>query len=502
MRRRVLAGSIAILVAVATVVAAPQRAPATSTAEAATARRLAAIRDDPLLLRAFLREMPKGGDLHSHLSGAVYAESYLRWAAEDKLCLATATMSIVAGTCDAEAGQPPVAAVLQNPTLYNQAIDAMSMRHWNPALNGHDHFFAAFARFGPVTARTGDMLAEATARAAAEHVIYLELMLTPASAAVTRLARETGWNADLVELRSRLLAAGFREAVRAEASRRLDVAEVRRREILGCDGSQADPGCSVTVRYIAQVGRTAAPEVVFAQILAGFELVAADPRFVALNLVQAEDHPTSVRDFTLHMSMLDFLHRQYPNVRITLHAGELTSGLVPPEVLRSHVRQSVESGHAARIGHGIDLMDEDNPTALLRLLAAKKVLIETSLTSNDWILGVRGKHHPLRTYLRHGVPAAIVTDDLGVLRSSHTQEFQRAVEDQQLDYLTLKRLARNSLEHAFADWATKGRLQSDLERAFVDFERRQSAWQAPSRTTSDLHKRSAARPSEALRPTR
>ena len=25
--------------------------------------------------------MPKGGDLHSHLSGAVYAESYIQWAA-------------------------------------------------------------------------------------------------------------------------------------------------------------------------------------------------------------------------------------------------------------------------------------------------------------------------------------------------------------------------------------------------------------------------------------
>ena len=76
--------------------------------------------------------MPKGGDLHNHLTGAIYAESYLRWAAEDNLCLATATMTIVAAACDAAAGRPPVADVLRNPTLFNQAIDAMSMRHWNP----------------------------------------------------------------------------------------------------------------------------------------------------------------------------------------------------------------------------------------------------------------------------------------------------------------------------------------------------------------------------------
>ena len=77
---------------------APSRPPAPpgENREASTARRLSALRRDPLRLRAFLREMPKGGDLHNHLSGAIYAESYLRWAAEDQLCVATATMTIVA----------------------------------------------------------------------------------------------------------------------------------------------------------------------------------------------------------------------------------------------------------------------------------------------------------------------------------------------------------------------------------------------------------------------
>src|SRR5712691_11305141 len=159
-------------------IAASPLQPAASS-EAATARYFASIRNQPLLLLAFLAEMPKGGDLHNHLSGAVYAESYLRWAAEDNLCLATATMTLVAGTCDANAGRPPASVVLQNATLYSQAIDAMSMRHWDPALNGHDHFFATFGKFGAASGRTGDMLAEVAARAAAEHVNYLELMLTP-----------------------------------------------------------------------------------------------------------------------------------------------------------------------------------------------------------------------------------------------------------------------------------------------------------------------------------
>ena len=68
------------------------------------------------------------------------------------------------------------------------------------------------------------------------------------------------------------------------------------------------------------------------------------------------------------------------------------------------------------------------------------------------------------------MPVALVTDDAGVSRSTHTQEFAKAVEEQGVDYRTLKGMARNSLEFAFADAATKARLKSDLETAFRAFE--------------------------------
>lgn len=481
MRRHPLAvGVVCAFLAVAATDAQTGGAPRAESAESATARRFAALRGRPLQQLAFLREMPKGGDLHTHLSGAVYAESYLKWAAQDNLCLATATMAIVAGTCDAAAGRPPATAVLANAALYAQAIDAMSMRHWNPALSGHDHFFTAFAKFGPAAAKTGDMLAEAAARAAAERVSYLELMLSPAGTASARLAREVGWIPDLAALRDRLLAAGLKDAVAAEAKQRLDDAERRKAEVLRCASPQADSGCAVTVRYIAQVARAAAPELVFTQMLAGFELVGADSRIVSLNLVQPEDDVTAVRDFRLQMSMLDFLHRQYPRVPISLHAGELSQGLVPPEDLRFHIRHSVETGHARRIGHGVDLAYEDDPFSLLRDMAAKKVLVEIALTSNDVILGVKGTRHPLGLYLQYGVPVALVTDDLGVSRSSHTQEFLKAVEDHGLDYRTLKRMARNSIAYSFADGQTLKRLQTELEAAFRAFEGRQSAARSPA----------------------
>ena len=463
----------ALLVAVCVLVTAAtaQQPTRSDNYENATARYFASIRNQPSLLLAFLAAMPKGGDLHNHLSGAIYAENYLRWAADDGLCLATATMSIVPGTCDGSAGRPPAASVLQNSVLFNQAIDAMSMRHWDPALSGHDHFFATFGKFGLASAKTGEMLGEVSARAAAEHVSYLELMLTPDGGVGAARGITAGWDPDFGKLRDRLLAAGFRDAVVSAARGRLDQAEARQRELLKCGAGQPDPGCRVTIRYISQVARAGVRESVFAQMLAGFEIAAADPRVVGLNLVQPEDDPSAVHDFSLHMKMLDYLHGVYPGVKITLHAGELVEGLVPPEALRFHIRESVRTGHALRIGHGAAVMYEDDPLKLLKELASKHVLVEIALSSNDLILGIKGRRHPLRTYLKYGVPVTLVTDDAGVSRSTLTLEFRKGVEEQGLDYRALKRMARNSLEFSFADAATKARLEADLEAAFRAFER-------------------------------
>ncbi|HEX2092161.1 MAG TPA: hypothetical protein VHG28_07145, partial [Longimicrobiaceae bacterium] len=155
-------------------------------AEERTARYFDSIREDPSRVLVFLRRMPKGGDLHSHLSGAVYAESYIGWAAEAGLCVSTQTLGLTPAPCDSAAGRVPAARALQSSGLYGQLVDAWSMRNWHPARrNGHDQFFDTFGRFGPATeGRTGEMLAEAASRAAGGRVSYLELMLTPDGGAV------------------------------------------------------------------------------------------------------------------------------------------------------------------------------------------------------------------------------------------------------------------------------------------------------------------------------
>lgn len=441
------------------------------------AARFNSIRQQPALLVAFLRAMPKGGDLHNHLSGAIYAETLIGFAAHatPPLCFDPMTGSLVVPTrkaCVKKRGQRSASEAYDDPALYRDMIDAFSMRDFVPHCDfsgdgsatrcesGHDHFFATFPKFGAATdGHTGDMLAEATQRAAADHLQYLELMHTadgdlPKKSQAKHLGEETlgtkpDWSHGFAAARSALLGAGLTGTLTA-TRKQMDQDEAGMRAALGCGTAQAEPGCDVQVRYLYQVGRGNPSEQVFAQILLGFELAQSDRRVVGLNLVMPEDFHVPMRDFKLHMRMLDYLHGIYPKVHISLHAGELAMGLVPPEGLRFHIRDSVRIGHAERIGHGVDITYEDDRDQLLKEMAGNHVLVEICLTSNDGILGVRGLQHPLKLYLDNKVPVTLATDDEGVSRSDMTHEYLRAAQTYEfLQYKDLKRMARMSMEHSF-----------------------------------------------------
>ncbi|PWC34453.1 hypothetical protein TSO352_18100 [Azospirillum sp. TSO35-2] len=433
-------------------------------ADSAAARRFETVRHDPPRLRAFLYRMPKGADLHSHLTGAVYAESYLRMAAAAGLCFDTKAKGLTAPTAKAPCGdaastRPSATAVIADSVLYPVALDALSTRDALP-LSGyslHDQFFATFGRFRAATASTGDLLAEVVDRAGRQGERHVELMVSFGTGPAADIGKAQGWTpqsaADLPATADRLTAAGLLALVPA-ARAEIDAAEARMRGLLNCGTPAARPGCAVSVRYLQQVARTQAPGPVFATTLFNALLQAQDPRVVGLNFVAPEDNPVALADYDLHMRMIAEAKRRSPGTNVALHAGELTLGLVPPEQLRDHIRKAVEIAGAQRIGHGVDVMYEDDPQGLLRLMADRKVAVEINLTSNDKILGVAGKAHPWPVYRAARVPTVLSTDDEGVSRIDLTNELQRAVEEFGLGYADLVGLARASLEHSFLPGAS------------------------------------------------
>jgi adenosine deaminase len=477
-------------------------------AQDTAAVRLTQYRKSPPLLRAFLYRMPKGGDLHNHLSGAAYAEATIRAGAARDMCITPDTAQVSPPPCAAPTR--PLADALTNTQLNRTIVDTWSMRDFVPAngISGHDHFFDAFGKFGGA-APMGDMAAEVVDRAGRQRMRYVELMVTLQGGAVGALAEKVAETQPLgddpAKFEAALRAAGI-TTILPGASNDIDTAEHRLHDILACDTASPHPGCGVTVRWLQQVSRIMSPARVFAASLFGALLQQADTRVVGLDFVAPEDDPNALAAYTAQMHMLDYLHTRMPKTNISLHAGELTMGLVRPEDLLFHIRQAVELGHARRIGHGVDISFETDPFSLLRKMAHDHVAVEINLTSNAQILGVAGPDHPFPLYRSAGVPTVLSTDDEGIERIDRTHELQRAVTTYNLDWPTLVGLERNTLEYAFVAgpslWADartwrklapcadspstsdptprcaallrsseKARLQWDLERDLVRFNR-------------------------------
>ncbi|MGH9039782.1 MAG: adenosine deaminase [Acidimicrobiia bacterium] len=412
-------------------------------------RHLDSIRDEPDRLAAFLREMPKGGDLHTHLSGATSTETLLRFAVEDGLCIDTATHVAAPPPCGPD--QRPASDTTGDEAFRDKVIGAWSMKGFVPGdESGHDHFFATFGKFSAATdGHAGEMLAEVAARAAGQEEYYLEPLLTLGFPQVAALAERVGYDPDLAAMRAEMTEGGAMERIVADVAADVDAIFAQFRDTLRCGTPAAERACRLPIRFDHQVLRANPPEVVFGQILLGFELMERLPRYVGVNLVQPEDDPVALRDYRLHMRMLGFLRDVYNRDHVTLHAGELTAEVAPAEDLRFHIREAVLTAGAERIGHGVDIAGEEGVDDLLAEMAERHVLVEIAFTSNEQILEVSGDDHPFALYRRAGVPVTLVTDDEGVSRSDLTAQYQRAATMYSLSYPELRTLARAAVQHGF-----------------------------------------------------
>lgn len=429
------------------------------------ARLFARVRQSPPELHAFLLRMPKGGDLHNHLSGAVYAESYLEQAAKDRLCI-TLNLTLsdpVNGTCPQ--GAIDAAGLPGNETLRNRLIDNLSMRDFvpTPEHSGADQFFDSFDKFKAASRLDEGLQAAGVARRAAnQNESYIELMAFTGSK-VIGLGKQTGLDEnDLDATRQRLLAAGLQAQV-DEMKQHVEQVEAARKTAMNCD-------CAIEVRYQFQVLRNFPKEQVFAQTLAGFMLASQEPLVVGVNFVQREDGYNSLHDYKLHMRLIAYAHKLFPNVHIALHAGELAPGLVPPEDLRFHIRDAVTVAGAERIGHGVDIAEEQDAIETLTRMREHHIDVEINLTSNEVILGVKAPAHPFPMYRKYGVPLTVSTDDEGVSRSDLTTEYEKAITTYGLTYPEVKQLVRNSITYSFANKEERAHLLEDLDKRFATFE--------------------------------
>ncbi|OYW92908.1 MAG: hypothetical protein B7Z13_08685 [Caulobacterales bacterium 32-67-6] len=414
---------------------------------------------------AFTKAMPKGGELHNHIAGAVFPETLLAWAAEDGRCIDVPKLALAPPPCEAEGLRPAAEAIIDG-ELYSDLLDSFSTRQ--PGFldrSGHDQFFGVFDRIsGLGSGRAGDMLAVVMDDLAHQNTFYLEAMITPQGGPAAALGLTVGLKNDLAQMKAELDAAGMPALVTA-AIAATDAMEARARQVLACGTPAARPGCQVTVRYLVQTIRVLPPEATFAQLQLGVALVQADRRWVGLQMVAPEDHPTALANYSLHMEMVGFLTGRGQLAPVALHAGELTFDYAPPEYLRDHVAQAVRVAGARRIGHGVDLPHEMGAEALVGEMARKGVLVEVNLTSNAVILGLGPEDHPYAWLRDRGTPVSLSTDDAGLLRIDLSHEYERA-HAYGASYADLKQSARNALAFSFLAgeglWADPGRYRQPV----------------------------------------
>lgn len=407
------------------------------------------IKHDPNALYTFFKAMPKGGELHYHLAGGSSPETMLNLIKNNDYCLDKNTLAV---TKSEQCTSINVKDISNEPSLYDAIVRDWSMKDFIAGTeSGHDHFFKGFIKYMPIVLNNRPaLLADIITRAAEQHELYLEVLDIPDNAQSINFGALLNNTASFDEKRKKLLANNaFQKNIDQTITATNTMLQDARQQ-LQCAVTPQSAACKIKVKVLYYVLREQPINNVFAQALNAFAAAArSNGTLVGVNLVQPEDGIISLQDYHQQMQVFGYMHQRYPQVPISLHAGELSADSASFSDLAFHIHDAIFTANAQRIGHGIDIAYENNATATLDYMAKHQLPVEVNLISNLKILNISGKNHPLKLYLAHHVPVVFSTDDEGVLRTDLTRQYVAGVLDQSLDYKTLKLINRNALTYAF-----------------------------------------------------
>ncbi|WP_345144468.1 adenosine deaminase [Flavobacterium ginsengiterrae] len=438
------------------------------------------IRNNEALLTAFFQQMPKGGDLHHHFSGSVYAEPLLERAIAEDFYLNVETMA-VSKTKPAKGNWQTFSSLKNNDKLdyYQQQImQTWSIKDYNGSVPSDDQFFDSFMKFEPTIAgHFAEGMLELKKRALSENVSYIETQLStiPCDMNVSDLS---DFNTKLRQASAqkdekavfKLLDELYKALQKKDAKKYADDFNNNFLAKLHKDLKMDDE--RFTMRYQNFVLRFMEPVDLFKNLTIAFISSSESKLTAGVNIVSPEHGENSMKDYWLHMVMFKYCHSKFPDVKYTLHAGELTLGLVQPEELTWHINDAIYIAGANRIGHGVDMAYEANSYDLLRYMSKNNIPIEINLVSNEFILKVKENRHPFTLYKEFNVPIVISTDDAGILRTNMTEQYVLlAKRYPDVNYETIKKYVYNSINYSFIqDASVKKQLLKDLDNRFKTFE--------------------------------
>ena len=351
----------------------------------------------------WLREMPKGADIHLHLSGGIHYDKLYRWA--NKYNLFYDPVKGVFSQTNHD-GFIPAKDLPNNPEMYEKFCNDASLRAYSVVnqQTGHDLFmYKSFSVIGsilnvvPLEKQVKWMLKTCKR----QNINYLELMVS-----LNALKQMTG--------------------------------SVERKE--------GDP----VVRYIVEISRKQPDDAVFEeQVREAVKLIKDNPDIVSFNIVGPEDNPISQQHFKAQIAIIDRIWREtVPQIPLTLHGGELGSHLCSSDYSSTRIQETHIEG-VKRMGHAASIDLETNAQQLVDDIVGRKTALEICLTSNERLLHLVGERHPLNWYIENGVPIVLCSDDPGVSLADLTAQYVIAMTRHHLSYKTIKEINGNGLGFSF-----------------------------------------------------
>lgn len=417
-------------------------------------------------LTVFLKEMPKGGDLHNHSLGASYSEFIY----EDAIKFNSwydikNNMFLTDEEYELSDKNKEIVSIEEFKTFYtDKMLNRFSMRGWDRVSEGATHFFNTFLPTISSKRDENQMILEMVKRNRLQNVKYLEILseVVPEDVKkqyVDAISGVEDFSMENMQKYCEILDGLDTEENLTKVKEFLDV-----RENLLKENGEED----FTLAYIAFLTRVSSPLYKFFAESYFFMLYnMKEERIAGVNIVEPEDAIFSRNNFHNHIKIIRFIydylskkHSDLREINLTLHAGELNMLRSPLEDMNDRIcstiflsqnKEEQNYPYAKRIGHGVSIPWEEDARKLLRYMADKKIPVEICLSSNEYILGVYGENHPFTLYKKYGVPLVICTDDEAVNRSNLTNEYLKAVRNFDLTYDELKDISRNGIEFSFVN---------------------------------------------------
>ncbi len=206
----------------------------------------------------------------------------------------------------------------------------------------------------------------------------------------------------------------------------------------------AEQQFGVKVRLIASTNRHEAVDL--AEQVASLAVARMDAGIVGLDLAGNEGQ------FSAQGFLPVFKEARQSGLKITLHAGEWSGA--------SNVREAIEQFGAARIGHGVRVLEDETIASLAR---ERGTVFEACVTSNyqSGVVPVIAAH-PFARMLDYNLKATLHTDDPALSQITLSDEYRNAVEHLQITPHQLRECIVTAAEAAFLPEAEKTRLVASM----------------------------------------